>query len=948
MMRTPMMRVAVTLVLGLLVVASSSVRAAGLTNDHLRVQRKEVFEFTEKPSVSVDGDHVTITFAVKDYCDATVAIEQRKGRILRHLASGVLGDSAPEPFQQGSLEQKLVWDGKDEIGRYIDDRSDLVVRVSLGLKAQMERTLFWSPQKMNSIDQIQMAATPEGVYVLHQGFGEHIRLFDHEGNYVRAVYPFPPDGIQNVRGIEWRAFPPDGKKLPSKLRGHDQDSFLDETGFNGMVAGDGRLYLLGNRLTVIGTGPDCKGTVLHGPVLGVPLGKKSHIAPTSGAVSPDGTWLYVTGYIRPYTVHGHRFQDWMHAVCRVRLDRPDATREVFAGKLAWSKEGAGGGDKLFRCPMSVACDAKGRVYVADHFNNRVQVFKPDGTLYKTLPVQDPSLIRVDRKTGRLYVFSWATYFRLTGKTPANCAPMKKCSVSPALRVFESIEKPQEIASYSVPYVPRGGSYRARAIGEFTATADVDFTTNPPTIWLAPGVTGPHRKEFWKFKNIRLLVPKGRKLVEVRNFQSEANKMLARARPPRHGRPHVYVNPVSGHVYIGEHTQPTVVACKSFFEVLVVDPDRGRVALKPLPTDTEDMGFDFEGRAYLRTYNAIARFDSKTWREIPYDYGEKRAVYHGAGGGGERPFHAASAITLPSVRGGMFHLGGVAVAPDGTVAVSCINPKKPRTGGRGQSGLQSGNEGYTPSIYPGRTSGWEVHMFDRHGKLLKDDLAPGLNHTTALRLDRDRNLYALAAGAPYIDGKPYFNGRGCTLIKLAPGKMKGLATKAILPLPPALRPNRKFDIARPGIWVEGAEWLFGPVGAEGHYGSGGHCSCYVQGNFDLDYYGRSFAMEIDRYRAVVLDKNGNVILRIGRYGNVDDGVPLVKPRKARDCRHGYQPPKPRSIGGDEVAIMHAQNLAVHSDRRLFLADVGNQCVRSVRLDYHTTESVYLGGSNRSLR
>jgi len=40
-------------------------------------------------------------------------------------------------------------------------------------------------------------------------------------------------------------------------------------------------------------------------------------------------------------------------------------------------------------------------------------------------------------------------------------------------------------------------------------------------------------------------------------------------------------------------------------------------------------------------------------------------------------------------------------------------------------------------------------------------------------------------------------------------------------------------------------------------------------------------------------------------------------------------------------MHTMNLAVHSDRRLFLADIGNQCIRSVKLDYHRAETVPLG-------
>ena len=53
-----------------------------------------------------------------------------------------------------------------------------------------------------------------------------------------------------------------------------------------------------------------------------------------------------------------------------------------------------------------------------------------------------------------------------------------------------------------------------------------------------------------------------------------------------------------------------------------------------------------------------------------------------------------------------------------------------------------------------------------------------------------------------------------------------------------------------------------------------------------------------------------------------------------------PPNPRSIGGDEVAIMHCLNLTTHSDKRLFLADWGNYRIASVKLGYHAEEKVAL--------
>ncbi len=53
-----------------------------------------------------------------------------------------------------------------------------------------------------------------------------------------------------------------------------------------------------------------------------------------------------------------------------------------------------------------------------------------------------------------------------------------------------------------------------------------------------------------------------------------------------------------------------------------------------------------------------------------------------------------------------------------------------------------------------------------------------------------------------------------------------------------------------------------------------------------------------------------------------------------------PPSPRSIGGDEVGLMHPQMLAVESDRRLFISDLGNARILSVKLGYHAEERVAL--------
>ena len=93
-------------------------------------ERENVFAFTEKPSVKLVGkDRYEIAFAVKGNCDVTVGLVDGEGKVVRHLASGVLGANAPEPFQKNSLKQKIYWDGKDDLGTYVKEPGKLDVRV---------------------------------------------------------------------------------------------------------------------------------------------------------------------------------------------------------------------------------------------------------------------------------------------------------------------------------------------------------------------------------------------------------------------------------------------------------------------------------------------------------------------------------------------------------------------------------------------------------------------------------------------------------------------------------------------------------------------------------------------------------------------------------------------------------------------------------------------------
>ena len=87
----------------------------------------------------------------------------------------------------------------------------------------------------------------------------------------------------------------------------------------------------------------------------------------------------------------------------------------------------------------------------------------------------------------------------------------------------------------------------------------------------------------------------------------------------------------------------------------------------------------------------------------------------------------------------------------------------------------------------------------------------------------------------------------------------------------------------------------------------------QRRFTLDYFARSFAPETERYSVAVLDTNGNLIMRIGQYGNADD---------------------------EGIGLIYPTYLASDTDRRRFIVDQGNARILSAKRGYHTDARIAL--------
>lgn len=931
--------------------------------EEFKIKKELIYEFLEKPKLALNGDKITITFETKSFCDVTIAIEHKNGKVLRNLISGVLGTNAPEPLQKNSKKQVIVWDGKSDDGKYVDDKENCIVRVSLGLKPQFERNLFHSVYKLWGRNQPIISATPEGVYVFEGDNLDSIKLYDHKGDYIRTIYPFPSDKIEQVKGLRWHQAIQDGAKIPLK-EGFYQSTFLTSGYNSGFDSKSGygvthfptigmgwaenapdfpaatAMAIKGNQIALIGvlglnnlgTDGSSNGMEMIGFRNKLSATQKANgsnqvikLSPRSIALSPDGKFLYMTGYNwKNESIH-YGGRQWLNCVYRIKLDA-QTEPEIFIGEENQNTTKLDKDINSLYSPMAVTCDAQGNIYVADYGNNRVQVYSPEGNLVESIPVNRPANLNVHPKTGELYVFSWLIMWDYTNATAYDKAP----NVPAILQIIGPEGNRQNKGIYPLPlegYREKFSQYHE--LGGVQYKVELDPWAESPTIWVVPGAVWQPANAgetncSWVRGAIKIAVlGKDNKIAILKEFGKVTFNKTVRESPTSNGRQIMNVNPFTDKLYVLENLV-------SGREIIEIDQETGGEKKMALPHDTDDFCFDMAGHIYLNTGSTISRFNFSDMREIPWDYGEERKI--GSSHHGGPIVNMVSILVLPGSTPPIdekSHTCGMFMSPRDLLAVYCwngeVNTEKlePKLKPKYEPGKR-----YTPPIYEGRQRWGEIHVWDKHGKVQYIDAVPGLGFTDGIAIDKDDNIYVMAGSAKNVSGENKLNPKTCTLMKFKPNKGK-IITNGEFRVPVPLKNNQipkvPFQISsktQPRAWVNDVEWMFGGVG---------YSSWEWSSRFALDLYGRSFVPETDHFSIAVLDTNGNIITRIGKYGNLEDGKPLIPDPDIKNTR---------SIGGDEVAIMHSSFVSVQSDKRLFISDPGNRRITSVKLNYTTEERLSL--------
>jgi hypothetical protein len=331
-----------------------------------------------------------------------------------------------------------------------------------------------------------------------------------------------------------------------------------------------------------------------------------------------------------------------------------------------------------------------------------------------------------------------------------------------------------------------------------------------------------------------------------------------------------------------------------------------------------------GKAVPLTGNEAAPLPAKEWPDAP-----GKGFYCG---GGWDWISALKGQEVNSVWVGtrshsVTHAGGFFVSPRGMLAVPI---RLPDCGWGKKRGL--------PADWPSKPSQlgaeWPVFqlatvgVWDKEGNFLTanavgGNIGPAASHGMAM--DRDGNLYVtfggcMPAGQKCLDGitdVPARNrtwGAFGTVVKFRGqgGKYPVGRTysKALKESAPA--GAMKLDGAVNG--TEGALWAYGGMVGQ----STGDCTC-CNDRSDMDCYARYWIISNQLYSVTVLDANGNRVMRLGRYGNVDDTDEDVK------------------AGRDGMRFAWVRALGV-TDKSLYVCDTANRRILQAAIKYAAEETV----------
>lgn len=830
--------------------------------------RAEEVRFSPGPTAVRTGDRVKITFALTRRTDVEVAILDAGGKVVRHLAAGVLGRNPPPAPLRPGLFQELVWDGRDDLGKPARG-GPFRVRCRVGLGAELDRMLPSAPGRL--VPPTALGVGPGGeVYVLanrDSAGGVSLYVLDRQGKYLRTILP-PPANLENSRlkDVE-RLRLADGSQVPLVYQAYTADFAPFLSGIRRQqLAVTSRGWVVfasgGNNWTdqavprhalvvkTDGSTPQEVGFV--GPRLGPHSRYSIGLRPQQLAVHPDGKTLYFVG------------------MGRGKTPRDEARGIHSVGRLSWQStrgpEPLIGDPDLPGCdathlnaPVSLNVDPEGNLYVVDAGNDRIAVFDPAGEFLGETKVAQPWQVCVHPKRGTMYV--------LTQPEGRRWQPF-------ALIKFDKAVAGRELARLDLH-----GRHPVFAL---------DAGVEPPRLWLAydPGWEKP--------KPLLPVIDRGSRLVAGEDVLSQG--------PGGFYAPlFLDVDPARRRLYVADFRRKI---CRVDLDTEVIEDF----------LEASEAVVDRQGNLYV-----LSGYGTDELLRLSPE-GKPLAF---AGTGSHR-------IEV-KYRAGLPHVGvrGLCVAPDGQIYVFQDNNADPMHLWRFDShGKFRGAvvENIPPDSANGVAVdragnlyvGINVQDLDALYPRPFEGLVPRLAWFTCY--PARATWYGLphrgVPGPPwnrmYINFYLYHYG---SVFKFGPqgGRfwIGDRPTDGDNPRPgdvPADAEEYRTAYFRNVVWCRGALWRYRGFGlCANRTESWGDpaCSCLTS-RFDMDEHGRLFLPDVFRFSVAVVDSAGNEITRFGAYGNVDSAGP-ASPIPTPDIPFGS--PNAVAVAGDKVYVADRKNRRV---------------------------------------
>jgi hypothetical protein len=801
---------------------------------------------------TVDGQTV-IRFEVRAATDVEVSVLDGEGRVVRHLAAGVLGGehAPPAPLRPG-LAQSITWDGRDDAGRPATG-GPFKARVRVGLRARFDRFLGASAENQGT--PVGLGCDPAGnLYVIstwvapNQHYpGMEIKSFDRQGRYRRQIMPYPaslpPERLTGVERIEL----PDGTSVPLVYHGGNH-SLYPQSGAASrqsvVVRPDGKLAttnaIMGDlpygfsdaerRVVVLGADGSVGDDYL-GPLVARNQWRGGSYVML--ALSPDGETIYAAGY-RDQGVP-------VPVVTRTTWDAPGEP-EIFLG----DPENPGAAPHGLVEPRGLAVDPQGNLYVCDNAAGRIAVFSAAGQLLGRIPVEHPDLVAVHRKTGAVYVLTIRPDPQ-RNRDPARWGQGHNWYEGKRLLRFDGLEATTPSAAMDLPTSPAKTLFC------------LDDSRDEAAVWIGQIKYGD------------------RELMRVvdRGDAFGPPEYPIRDRVPEGAAPIGYLD-----LTVDPHTEEVVVgkAAAERYDGRTGE-HLGRVLFenaRQIPgADWGELEFAFDGRTLLHQtgHESLFRFDRRG-SPVPWP--------------GRRPNERAPHEVAGDLPQGFMHSRGLAAAPDGGFFV--LHHEDHRTFNNGRvshvgpdgsivrgeivrsdvpvGGIRVGRAGH---IYVG------VHLKPA-GRLLPDwfSIFPGGHIPPA---PEPPEGWGAEPGQLPPGPAPWYVEQYGSLVKFRPEGGRLVFEED----GPYFAPNvggehgswtPDWRTARGSVRAEGVEWTWyglAPMpsrrGTSRHLG-GPRCSCQTP-RFDLDGHERVYLPDPYRFGVAVLDAAGNLITRFGQYGNQDD-------------------------------------------------------------------------------